>query len=281
MRWLIPFILSMLAVGSTSAATQTATVINGGNFRSAPVVSASNVLGQVCPQDTVSVLEQQGVWYRVQVDAVQQKCVPNRVAVGARGWLNGSLLRINASSTQPVTVSSPSAVPGQEFSGRGAKVLSLEVPELSKIYLGHEGRANFIVRSYSADGDDELLVNAIGYYAGIRLITSGFYELEIDADGPWLVRVIPVTVDSSARGAFSGRGDDIRGVFAPSKTRAAYRFAHQGQGNFIVHLICDSHSDLLANEIGPFNGEAIVVFNDAQACLWDITADGAWSIAPK
>jgi hypothetical protein len=127
------------------------------------------------------------------------------------------------------------------------------VPKLSRVYLGHEGRSNFIVTAYpDDDDDDELLVNEIGYYAGHRLLESGRYDIEIKADGPWLIRITPLSWDDTAGGVLAGRGDDIRGLFTPLVSRAIYQFTHQGESNFIVHLVCDTHWDGIVNEIGFF-----------------------------
>ena len=87
--------------------------------------------------------------------------------------------------------------------------------------------------------------------------------------------------DEAASGAIEGKGDDIRGLFTPPTSRAAYRFTHQGESNIIVHLTCNTGEDFLVNEIGRFDGEAMVTFDDAEACLWDVQADGAWTITPK
>lgn len=181
----------------------------------------------------------------------------------------------------PAPTSSPTPIPPQEFTGRGAKVVHVVVAELSRVYLGHEGKRNFIVRAYAADGSDEGLVNEIGYYAGNRLLMPATYDIEIKADGPWLIRVTPMSWDETASGAMEGKGDDIRGMFTPPISRGVYRFTHEGQHNFIVNLVCDTTQDGIVNEIGTFNGEFMVSFEDAKGCLWDVQADGAWTIAPK
>ena len=124
-------------------------------------------------------------------------------------------------------------------------------------------------------------MNEIGYYAGNRMLVADTYDVEIAADGPWLIRVIPMAWDETASGVVAGKGDDIRGLFTPLISRTAYQFTHQGQSNFAVYLVCDTHKDLLVNEIGRYNGEAMVVFRDAKGCLWDVTADGTWTITPK
>jgi hypothetical protein len=73
-------------------------VNHGGNLRGEPVVSAGNVLGQACPGDTVTLLDQRGTWYQVRVEATPQSCDPKRVAAGTTGWLSASLLTLSATT---------------------------------------------------------------------------------------------------------------------------------------------------------------------------------------
>jgi len=92
----------------------TASVVNGGNLRSRTNVSASTVIGQVCPGDHVAVLAQQQVgvalWYRVQIITTAANCHPKRVAIGTEGWINSSLVSqpnnavVNAPTAAPTTV---------------------------------------------------------------------------------------------------------------------------------------------------------------------------------
>lgn len=114
--------LTLIAVAPAAGQTTlgTATVINGGNLRRTPRVEQNNVIGQVCPNDTLTLLEQSGGWYRVRVDTTPQQCDPTRVAAGTEGWVNASLLRINqgrapaqppAQSPAPTTAAKPAPTP--------------------------------------------------------------------------------------------------------------------------------------------------------------------------
>jgi len=70
-------------------------VINGGNLRTAPQVAANTVIGQVCPGDTLFLLEQnnQG-WYRIRITTLAANCHPQRVAAETEGWLSSTLVRL-------------------------------------------------------------------------------------------------------------------------------------------------------------------------------------------
>jgi hypothetical protein len=68
------------------------TVTNGGNLRSEPRVAPGTVIAQVCPNDQIEFLSQQGGWYRVRVYATAADCVANRAAAGTEGWVSSTLL---------------------------------------------------------------------------------------------------------------------------------------------------------------------------------------------
>lgn len=185
----------------------------------------------------------------------------------------------------PTPIPPPTAVPTipppQQFVGSGKQVQDIVIPVLSRITLSHNGARNFAIFAYGPNDSKELLVNVIGPYQGVRYLAPGSYSLDIDADGSWSVAVTALGVDPSAAGAISGRGDDIRGMFAPQGSRATYRFTHDGKSNFAVFLLCDTGKDLIANEIGPFDGSAVVSFGGASICFWDISADGGWTATPQ
>jgi hypothetical protein len=39
-------------------------------------------------------------------------------------------------------------------------------------------------------------------------------------------------------------------------------------------------TDLIVNEIGAFSGSTIIKF-DKGPCLWEVNADGSWSLKPR
>ena len=101
--------------------------------------------------------------------------------------------------------------------------------------------------------------------------------LDIRADGVWTVEVRPVQAADSA--TFSGKGDAVSGLFDPPAT-GPWEIRHGGQRNFIVYLHCSGGSDLIQNEIGSMSGSRVVRFPKGP-CLWEVTADGAWSLASR
>jgi hypothetical protein len=84
-----------------AAGAQVATVTNGGNLRSEVRVAPDTVVGQVCLDDQVEILEEQGGWYRIRVFAPAGDCVPERVSAGTEGWISGTLLSQPTAYTPP------------------------------------------------------------------------------------------------------------------------------------------------------------------------------------
>lgn len=104
-------------LASAQTTTSDGVVNHGGNLRGEPEVRAENVIGQVCPEDTLTLLAQRGIWYQVRVETTPQSCDPARVAVGTIGWLSASLItRTNTAPVQPgnptlpVSTKAPTAV---------------------------------------------------------------------------------------------------------------------------------------------------------------------------
>ena len=221
---------------------------------------------------------------------------------GRVGWVLGSVLNIEqdiasvipinteAFSTptpRPTATEVPTATPPPEpitIEGTGQTVTdSVFIPfPLARVLFAHDGTSNFIVTAYQGD-DDTILTNEIGRYTGTRLV-SGEKEtiFEVNADGGWFIMIQPLVFSPSiATDGTNGVTDDISGLFTPTKLGpVAYHFTHEGEQNFIVQLICGGGTDYVQNEIGAVDGDAIVRFKDGP-CLWDVQADGNWTIAPK
>jgi hypothetical protein len=141
----------------------------------------------------------------------------------------------------------------------------------------HSGSANFIVTAFQA-GEETLLVNEIGAYSGARpIFGTEPVTFDIDADGAWSLRIEPIALSGSA--PFSGAGDAVSDLFDPPDD-GPWELTHDGEANFIVQLHCGGGSDLVQNEIGPISGSSVVGFEDGP-CLWEVEADGNWSLAPR
>ncbi|MHB1132658.1 MAG: hypothetical protein ACYC4L_09765 [Chloroflexota bacterium] len=144
--------------------------------------------------------------------------------------------------------------------------------------FSHQGSRNFIVKALPEGGRDVLLVNAVGAYQGSRyLAASGPVSLEIQADGAWTASVAPLA--SGGQPAFAGKGDAVSALFTPPAS-GPWQVSHAGTRNFIVYLNCGGNRTLVQNQIGAVSGAVQARFGQG-SCLWEVQADGEWSLAPR
>lgn len=169
--------------------------------------------------------------------------------------------------------------PPVELSGFGQTATDPVTPPcpICRATLTHSGSSNFIVHTFRG-AEEDFLVNEIGAYQGSRPI---FGEepivFDIDADGAWSIRI--EQVGTGGQPPFAGRGDAVSDLFSPPST-GPWEFVHDGQSNFIVWFHCAGGSDGIQNEIGPVSGSGVVAF-DSGPCLWEVEADGNWSLTPR
>jgi len=141
----------------------------------------------------------------------------------------------------------------------------------------HNGSSNFIVEVFGGDSEG-LLINHIGPYQGSRPIFGADpIMFDIDADGAWTVRIEAIGTASTA--AFSGQGDAASGLFEPPSD-GPWNVSHDGESNFAVWAHCAGGSDLVQNEIGAVAGSTVIQFGDGP-CMWEVEADGNWSLQPR
>ena len=172
-----------------------------------------------------------------------------------------------------------------QLSGTGNAVPRFEIPADSAAIatIAHTGASNFSVTSIGESGEElDLLVNVIGNYAGTVLFdeAAGSHSVAFDvtADGPWTIEIMPVTDAFEWDGAepLAGSGDDVAILDPASEGLKSTTITHEGDGNFTVWAY-GPDAELLVNEIGAFSGEVLV---PAGTFLFEITANGAWTISP-
>lgn len=79
-------------------------------------------------------------------------------------------------------------------SGDGLEFFEASTAGRALVGLGHRGDRNFIVNIVDGDGFIiEQVVNEIGEYDGEKAIhlEPGRYTIEVTADGPWMVVILP------------------------------------------------------------------------------------------
>ena len=156
-----------------------------------------------------------------------------------------------------------------------ASDISLDDSLIYVAHFTHSGRRNFIVHSFDESGNKEYLINEIGNYDGVILLPmASSLTFNIQADGAWSYEIsqIGATTDES----FSGHGDFVTPLF--KSTAGAWTFTHDGSSNFAVKVHTTSGRRLLVNEIGPYNGTQMVEIPSDGIAMFEITADGNWTI---
>lgn len=174
------------------------------------------------------------------------------------------------------------------YSGQGAAVIQIAKPSSGPVLVEFDiqSTSNTIVWALDANLDDnDLLVNEIGNYQGVRLMDLAFFApqetsfLDIEATGPWSIRIRSVDQAPAFDTSTSGQGDRVLKYNGPARVM---RLTHDGQANFVVwhhrdYLSDFSDSDLVVNEIGSY--DATRPFRAGPALI-EVVADGNWSISP-
>lgn len=79
----------------------------------------------------------------------------------------------------------------------------------------------------------------------------------------------------------TGTGQTATNKFSLQEGLATFKMTHNGQSNFIVHLLDDQGNDdfgSLVNVIGSFSGSKALQIPASGQYLLDIQADGAWTV---
>ena len=158
---------------------------------------------------------------------------------------------------------------------------------MSIFNMTHTGNENFIIWLLDSDGQQiELLVNTIGLAncslsKAVGIDKKGEYLLDISTNGEWSVEIEqprPSIADTYSK-FFTGTGNQVSPFLKLDKGLVIFRLTHAGIANFIVELL-DSNGqyiELLANEIGEFDGTKAVGISQSGLYLLNITAeDSSW-----
>lgn len=93
---------------------------NTGNLRRDPHVDTGNVIGQVCQNDEIRVIETLAEWQHVIVSNTSADCGSNRVAVMTEGWVNNTL--VVRAPVRPAVAPAPAARPAAPSSNSGQRI---------------------------------------------------------------------------------------------------------------------------------------------------------------
>jgi hypothetical protein len=148
----------------------------------------------------------------------------------------------------------------------------------------HDGSSNFQVKAVNSAGDEEFLVNEIGRYDGEVAIylPSDDWRLDITADGSWSAEItqprfnendikpLPASADGEHAawfGPFEFQGStEVTFEIKDDSQAAVWLATHEGE-----------KIDLLHNEIGPYQGTALVTDSGVGLIIVD-TDSAEWRI---
>ena len=152
--------------------------------------------------------------------------------------------------------------------------------------MKHTGGGNFAIWLLDSDGEQvDLLVNVIGQFDGshaIALDRAGTYLLDVEANGTWNADVEPVAVAGavSAPATLSGSSAAASQPLRLVRGLVTIQMHGSGKGNFAVWLLDGEHRiDLLANDIGAFDGSTAEHIPADGVYILDVEANGPWTIS--
>jgi len=187
----------------------------------------------------------------------------------------------------------PSETPPKEiepitFNGTGQQATTkfqLQ-PGLSVFSMKNTGGSNFSIWLLNDEGDKiELLVNEIGSFDGskaVKIKNQGNYLLDIASSGKWNINIKqPRTNTAPETTSFKGTTQTTTDLFYAQKGLKAVKMNHSGSSNFAVWLMNKEGDpiELLVNEIGNFDGSKAVRIPVDNLYLFNVAADGNWSIS--
>lgn len=170
------------------------------------------------------------------------------------------------------------------FSGTGDTVVEVDFHDDARIAtLSHNGSSNFAVWALDSEGgNSDLLVNEIGAYDGRVLYNGSDREemaaLEISADGAWEITLEPLSAATpweTDEDEFTGSGDDVVQLAWTPEGLTTLSMTHDGSSNFAIWGYTSTSRDLLANEIGAYDGQTALT---AGTLLLAVSADGGWTL---
>lgn len=192
---------------------------------------------------------------------------------------------------EPTPTPTSTPVPAQdgesyEFSGTGNDVTDSFTTQGGLVVLdfGHDGSSNFQVYAVNPAGGEELLVNHIGNYDGqVALYLPGDeYRLDVTADGSWNADVTQPRFNQNNIESLPAEADgEYAAWFGPfefeGSTEVTFEITNDAQASVWLATHEGEKVDLLHNEIGPYEGSALIT--DSGVGLIVVDTDSAeWRI---
>lgn len=189
----------------------------------------------------------------------------------------------------PTATSTSAPAPDGEsyaFSGSGNDVTDSFTTGGGLVVLDfeHDGSSNFQVQAVNSAGDQEYLVNEIGAYDGqvALYLPNDEWRLDITADGSWSADVTQPRFNQQDIKSLPAEADGEHAAwFGPFQFDGSTEVTFTIEGDSQAAVWLANHEgekiDLLHNEIGPYEGTALVT--DSGVGLIIVDTDSAdWRI---
>ena len=168
----------------------------------------------------------------------------------------------------------------EPITGKGDDVISnVTVGDgLYRAHINYSGKDYFSVKVYDEDGNYQtLLANSIGKYDGYVLLTDEApFTFVVKATGKWSIQIEKISKDNKT--SFSGSGDYVTMMFSSSVKK--WHITYKGDDYFSVKSYCTDGRDLLVSNIGSYDGNVLFSIPSDSLALFEIHAEGEWTIEP-
>lgn len=148
----------------------------------------------------------------------------------------------------------------------------------------HDGSSNFQVQAINENGDEEYLVNEIGTYDGqvALALPSGEWTLDVTADGSWSADVTqPRFNEQDIEDLPEEASGEHAAWFGPFEfegtTEVTFVIEDDSQASVWLATHQGEQVDLLHNEIGPYEGTALITDDGVGLIIID-TDSAEWRI---
>jgi len=196
---------------------------------------------------------------------------------------------------EPTPTPTPTPVPAQDgdsydFSGSGNDVTDRFETKGGLVVFDfeHDGDSNFQIQAVNNGGDEEFLVNEIGTYDGevALYLPAGEWRLDVTADGDWSADVTQPRFNSQDLKSLPAEAEGEHAAwFGPFKfegsTEVTFVIEDDSQAAVWLATHQGEKVDLLHNEIGPYEGTALVtdegiglIIVDTDSAEWRIEIGG-------
>lgn len=247
------------------------------------------VLGVVCLLVIIGILGSGGNKTNSQVQTSTQTPISAPATEEKTNNTSTSVVESSSADSSPQNeqITEPEPI---ELSGTGQKATQKFQLEqgLAEFSTNYRGSDNFIV--YLMDGETgqniDLIANEIGSSNGSKAVgitSDGDYILNVQANGPWTITITQPrkSATQSAPLTLQGTGNQASELFTLDNGLKTFNMDYRGSDNFIVFLMDDQGNqvDLLANQIGSFNGSKAVGIQQTGTYLLNIQANGKWKVS--